>query len=93
MSIEQSPRLISPYGFLNDNFYDQAYPAKFPKLILRYRNHNFDEFNNLNDEEWNNIFGSFESKFLPSKKNLSLEERFDWLLRIIQFEFFIRKSI
>ena len=73
MSLEQSPKLISPYGFLNDNFYDQAYPAKFPKLILRYRNHSFDEFNNLNNEEWNNIFGLFDSKFLPSKKNLAMK--------------------
>ncbi len=73
MSLEKSPVLISPYGFLNNNFYDQAYPAKFPKLILRYRNHNFDEFNNLNDEEWNNIFGLFDSKFLPSKKNLAMK--------------------
>ena len=61
-------KLSSPYEFLNDNFYDQAYPAKFPKTILRYRNHSFKEFRNLNDNEWINMFGLFDDKLLPQKK-------------------------
>ena len=72
MKLDQNLKLISPYGFLNDNFYDQAYPAEFPKTILRYRNHSFKEFNNLNDNEWINIFGLFNSKSLPQKKNLAM---------------------
>ncbi len=72
MNLEQNPKLISPYDFLNDHFYDQSYPAKFPKTIIRYRNNNFKEFKNLDDSEWINLFGLFESKLLPKKKNLAL---------------------
>ena len=58
-------KLVSPYAFLDDSFYDQVEPAKFPKLITRYRNPYFEEFNNLSDEEWTNLFGKFESPLLP----------------------------
>jgi len=70
---KQVPKLISPYVFLNDNFYVQAYPSKFPKTILRYRNINFKEFKELTDNEWIKLFGSFDSKLLPQKKNLAMK--------------------
>ena len=73
MSQKQDPKLISPYIFLNDNFYVQAYPSKFPKTILRYRNINFKEFKELTDNEWIKLFGSFDSKLLPKKKNLAMK--------------------
>ncbi len=72
MNLDPNFKLLSPYDFLNDNFYDQAHPATFPKKILRFRNHSFKEFQNLNDYEWINIFGLFESKLLPKKKNLAM---------------------
>ena len=72
MNLDLTPKFLTPYKFLNDNFYDQAYPAKFPKTIIRYRNRNFSEFDNLKDDEWINLFGLFESKLLPRKKNLAM---------------------
>ena len=72
MNLDQNLKLLTPYDFLNDNFYDQAHPAIFPKTILRFRNHSFREFQNLNDNEWIDIFGLFESKLLPKKKNLAM---------------------
>ena len=72
MNLGETFKLISPYEFLNDNFYDQAYPDKFPKTIIRYRNRNFEEFDHLSDNEWIKIFGVFDSKLLPKKKNLAM---------------------
>ena len=65
-------KLISPYTFLNDKFYDEVDPAKFPKLITRYRNPFFEEFVNLNNDQWNNLFGKFESPILPKIKNIAM---------------------
>ena len=70
MNLGETFKLISPYEFLNDNFYDQAYPDKFPKTIIRYRNRNFEEFDHLSDNEWIKIFGVFDSKLLPKKKKI-----------------------
>ena len=72
MNLVQTSELLPPYDFLNCNFYDQAHPAVFPKTILRFRNHNFEEFDHLNEDEWIEIFGLFNSKILPKKKNLAL---------------------
>ena len=65
-------KLVSPYAFLDDRFYDKVEPAKFPKLIIRYRNSYFEEFNDLSEEEWTNLFGRFESPLLPQSKNFAM---------------------
>ena len=65
-------KLISPYTFLNDKFYDEVEPAKFPKFITRYRSPHFEEFANLNNEQWINLFGKFESPMLPKIKNIAM---------------------
>ena len=65
-------KLISPYTFLNDKFYNEVDPAKFPSHITRYRNPYFEEFVNLNNEQWINLFGKFESPILPKIKNIAM---------------------
>ena len=67
------PELISPYFFLNEKFYDEVKPANFPNTIIRYRNNNFKEFSNIDDQEWINFFALFEHKELPLKKNLAMK--------------------
>ncbi len=67
------PELISPYFFLNEKFYDEVKPANFPNTIIRYRNNNFEEFSNIDDQEWINFFALFDHKELPLKKNLAMK--------------------
>ena len=59
------PELISPYFFLNEKFYDEVKPANFPNTIIRYRNNNFKEFSNIDDQEWIN----FINHWIDDQKN------------------------
>ena len=71
--MKQSLELYQPYKDLNAEFYEQAEPAIFPFYKIRYKNMNFPEFTNLDDNAWINLFGKFKSNLLPENHNLALK--------------------
>ena len=73
MNSKSKVKLISPYKFLNEKFYDIAEPANFPDTKIRYQNKSFNQFSQLSDREWIELFGKFESDLLPSRVNLAMK--------------------
>ena len=73
MIFNQNLNLLSPYTFLNDDFYDLSYPAEFPLTKIRFRNSFFQEFECLDDQGWISLFAKFNSDHLPQKRNTALK--------------------
>ena len=73
MKSELKTQLLSPYKFLSDKFYKKSKSPSFPEYKIRFRNNNFEEFTKLNNKDWVNLFGKFESEYLPSNSNLAMK--------------------
>ena len=73
MTVKKNLDLLSPYSFLNDDFYDFSSPAEFPLTKIRYRNYDFQEFDDLDNQDWINLFAKFNSQHLPKKRNVALK--------------------
>lgn len=65
--------LLSPYEGLSSDFYELADPADFPDHHIRFRSNQFNEFSDLNDRSWIDLFGKFKSNLLPENSNLALK--------------------
>ena len=65
--------LLSPYEGLSSDFYELADPADFPDHHIRFRSNEFNEFSDLNDRSWIDLFGKFKSNLLPENSNLALK--------------------
>ena len=66
-------QLLSPYKFLSDKFHSKVNLVNFPETKIRFRNKNFEEFSQLDDTDWINLFGKFHSKYLPFNSNLAMK--------------------
>ena len=73
MKSELKTQLLSPYKFLSNKFYEKSESPNFPDYKIRFRNNNFEEFTALNSKDWINLFGKFESEYLPTNSNLAMK--------------------